>query len=122
MSVAVPTTGLAAMLSVDSLSAAVSSQTIQQATEAALHFLAGQSVPVEVITLAKGCLKAMFIHKVKVVSAVVMALSLVGGGLAWIGRPMGASASAQPGEVAPVHQECAAYRAGGGLGVAAILI
>jgi hypothetical protein len=38
-------------------------------------------------------------------------------------RPAGrSSASAQPGEVAPVHQESAAYRAGGGPGVAAILI
>ena len=38
-------------------------------------------------------------------------------------RPAGrSSAPAQPGEVAPVHQESAAYRSGGGTGVAAILI
>jgi hypothetical protein len=38
-------------------------------------------------------------------------------------RPAGrSSAPARPGEVAPVHQESAAYRAGGGPAVAAILI
>jgi RNA polymerase sigma factor (sigma-70 family) len=94
--VTVPAAGLGALLSVDSLSAAVPAETARQTTQAALRFLAGQRVPVEVITLAKGVLKAMVIDKLKVVSAVILMLGLVGGGSAWLAQPILASAPSQP--------------------------
>jgi RNA polymerase sigma factor (sigma-70 family) len=84
--------GASAVLTADSLSAAVSAELVNSTASAARLFVGGQATAsVEVLSLAKGVLQAMFIDKVKIASVVLVVVALVGGGLAWLGQPTWAS-------------------------------
>jgi hypothetical protein len=95
--VALSAAGASAVLTADSLSAAVSAELLSSTASAARLFVCGQAVAsVEVLTLAKGVLKAMFIDKFKTASVVLLAVALLGGGLAWLRQPTWASGTEGP--------------------------
>jgi RNA polymerase sigma factor (sigma-70 family) len=85
-----------AVLSADSLSAAVPAELASGTGHAALLFAGGQAAaPAEVITLAEGVLRAMFIAKLKIASVALLAAVILGGGLAWVGQQTWASSAGQ---------------------------
>jgi RNA polymerase sigma factor (sigma-70 family) len=98
--VALPAAAVTTVFTADALSAAVSAELMRSTADAARLFVYGQSVAsVEALALAKGVLKAMFIEKCKTASVVLLAVTLFGGGLAWLGQPTratGAKESANP--------------------------
>jgi RNA polymerase sigma factor (sigma-70 family) len=90
--VALSAAGASAIFTADSLSTAVSAELVSSTACAARLFVCGQAAAsVEVVTLAKGVLKAMFINKLKITSVVLLAAVTFGGGLAWLGQSILAS-------------------------------
>jgi RNA polymerase sigma factor (sigma-70 family) len=95
-------TGVSTVCTADSLTAAVSAELVRSTTQAALLFACAQSVgSFEVLTLAKGVLKAMLIEKLKTASAILLAVAIFGGGLAWLGQATRASAPKEAPNPAP---------------------
>jgi RNA polymerase sigma factor (sigma-70 family) len=95
--VALPAAGAAALWSVDALSAAVPAALAGSTARAAALFASGQAAAsAEVLSLAKGVLQAMFLQKVKVLSAALLAVGVVCGGVVWLGQRAGASDPPEP--------------------------
>jgi RNA polymerase sigma factor (sigma-70 family) len=75
-------------------SAAVPALVIQTTVEAARRFVAGPATAVAStppVKLAEGVLKAMFMNRLRIAAAVVVALGLLGIGTGLLGRPMRAA-------------------------------
>src|SRR5262249_50936609 len=81
------TVGLAALLIASAAPAAAPTALVKAAVQAALPFAAGQSAAVlcsqQAAGLVAGGLRAMFLTKVKTVTLLLMAVSLVAGGWHW---------------------------------------
>ena len=105
--VALPAAGVSVVLSSSSLSAAVPVDWVRSTASAARLFASGQAVAsAEAMALAKGVLKAMFLDRVKLISLVFLAVPVLGGGLAWMGLPPGATGGQEPPKpVAPIQAE-----------------
>jgi RNA polymerase sigma factor (sigma-70 family) len=105
--VALPAAGVSVVLSASSLSAAVPADWVSSTASAARLFASGQAgASAEALAVAKGVLKAMFLDKVKLISLVFLAVPVLGGGLAWLSLPPGATGGQEPPKpVAPVKAE-----------------
>lgn len=85
---------------------AASAKLVNATSQAARLFVLGQvAAPAEVISLTKGVLISMFTEKLKLLSAVVGALGLMGCGLAWLGQPTSASGQQRPEKAAVVRSD-----------------
>ncbi|MBL8798998.1 MAG: sigma-70 family RNA polymerase sigma factor, partial [Planctomycetia bacterium] len=84
--VALPASGLAVLLSEHAASAALSPPLSAAALQAALSFTAGQTagISLAILTLAEGALKAMFLTKLKLTLALLLAVSVAGLGAGWV--------------------------------------
>lgn len=85
---------------------AASAKLVHATSQSARLFVLGQAgAAPEVISLTKGVLISMFTENIKLLSAVVGVLGLIGCGLAWLGRPTSASGQQQPEKAAIVKSE-----------------
>jgi hypothetical protein len=81
----------------DSLAAAVPADLASSTAPGARLFVCGRPVSsVEVLALAKGVLKGMFVDKFKGVSVVFLAVALLATGLVWLGQSTRASGTREP--------------------------
>jgi RNA polymerase sigma factor (sigma-70 family) len=105
--VTLPAAGVSVVLSPSFLSAAVPVAWVSATTSAAQLFASGQAIAsTQVLALAKGVLKAMFLDKVKLIALVFVAIPVLGGGLAWLSPPAGTAGRQEPPKpVAPVQAE-----------------
>jgi RNA polymerase sigma factor (sigma-70 family) len=125
--VALTTTALALTLSQNAASASVPAALVPSTVGAALPFAAGtvaaELVPTHVVALAEGVLKTMTLIKLKIASA-VLALALVGSGIAWAAtggegdspvrpEPVAAAAPNAPAPITPATEANAAAPAEG---------
>jgi RNA polymerase sigma factor (sigma-70 family) len=119
--VALSAGALAVLLSADKLSAAVPAGLEDGTVRSALGFAAGRGAAAgvassRVVALAEGVLKAMWMIKLKVVTALLVAVGIVAGGAGILVRP---TTAAEPGQQAgegpkkPADKEPGAPKGGG---------
>jgi RNA polymerase sigma factor (sigma-70 family) len=105
--VALPAAAASLVFNCDSLAAAVPAELASSTAHGARLFVCGQPVSsAEVLALAKGVLKGMFVDKFKAVSVVLLAVALLAVGLVWLGQSTLASAAREvPNPAAPGKKE-----------------
>ena len=99
--------GAGSLFTVDSLGATVSTELVRSTAHLATLFVCGQAIGgAKAIALMHGVLKAMFIQKCKLVSAILVVAVIFGGGFAWFGQLAWPAAAIElPRAAAPANEE-----------------